>query len=119
MVKKWPEPKSVQDILVFLGFANFYQQFIQDFSKIATPLTSMLKTIVSLQMLVANEVLAVNEVGGIEGGNKSIRKCGKLSKTEKLSKDLKLSKSQKLTKSGKKLSKRWPLIAYDQLLPKL
>ena len=43
-IKTWPEPKSVQDILVFIGFANFYRRFIQSFSKIATPLTSMLKT---------------------------------------------------------------------------
>ena len=28
VVKKWPELKSVRDIQVFLGFANFYQQFI-------------------------------------------------------------------------------------------
>ena len=27
-VKQWPEPQSVQDIQVFLGFANFYWQFI-------------------------------------------------------------------------------------------
>ena len=43
-VKSWPEPKSVQDIQVFIGFANFYRRFIQGFSKIAAPLTSMLKT---------------------------------------------------------------------------
>ena len=43
-VKSWSELKSVQDIQVFIGFANFYQRFIQGFSKIATPLTSMLKT---------------------------------------------------------------------------
>ena len=42
-VKTWPEPKSVQDIPVFIGFANFYRRFIQGFSKIAIPLTSMLK----------------------------------------------------------------------------
>ena len=24
VVREWPEPKSVQDIQVFLGFANFY-----------------------------------------------------------------------------------------------
>ena len=47
VVKKWPEPKSVRDIQVFLGFANFYRRFIQDFSKIAAPLTSMLKTTMS------------------------------------------------------------------------
>ena len=44
VVRKWPEPKSVRDIQVFLGFANFYRRFIQGFSRIAAPLTSMLKT---------------------------------------------------------------------------
>ena len=43
-VKNWSEPKSVQDIQVFIGFANFYWRFIQGFSKIAAPFTWMLKT---------------------------------------------------------------------------
>ena len=43
-VKNWPEPKSVRDIQVFIGFANFYRRFIRGFSRIAAPLTSMLKT---------------------------------------------------------------------------
>ena len=43
-VKQWPEPQSVRDIQVFLGFANFYWRFIQGFSQIAAPLTLMLKT---------------------------------------------------------------------------
>ena len=30
---------------MFLGFVNFYRQFIQGFSRIATPLISMLKTV--------------------------------------------------------------------------
>ncbi len=29
---------------MFIGFANFYKRFIQNFSWIATPLTSMLQT---------------------------------------------------------------------------
>ena len=43
IVKNWPELKLVQDIQVFLSFANFYQQFIQGFNRIVTPLTSILK----------------------------------------------------------------------------
>ena len=43
-VKALLEPKSIRDIQVFLGFANFYRCFIQNFSKIAASLTSMLKT---------------------------------------------------------------------------
>ena len=44
VVKDWSELKSVEDIQVFLGFANFYWRFIQGFNRIATSLTSMLKT---------------------------------------------------------------------------
>ena len=44
VVKDWPEPKSVCDIQVFRGFANFYWRFIHGFSRIAAPLISMLKT---------------------------------------------------------------------------
>ena len=43
-VKAWPEPKSIRDIKVFLGLANFYRHFIQTFSRIVAMLTSMLKT---------------------------------------------------------------------------
>ena len=42
-VRNWPEPKLVQDIQIFIGFANFYRRFIWDFSRIVAPLTSMLK----------------------------------------------------------------------------
>ena len=44
VVRKWPEPKSVQDIQVFLGFAHFYRQFIQGFSRIAALFSLILKT---------------------------------------------------------------------------
>ncbi len=43
-VRDWPEPQSVRDIQVFLGFANFYRRFIRNFSRIVAPLTSMLRT---------------------------------------------------------------------------
>ncbi len=43
-VRDWPEPQSVRDVQVFLGFANFYRRFIRNFSRIATPLTLMLRT---------------------------------------------------------------------------
>ena len=46
VVKKWLKLKSIQDIQVFLGFANFYQQFIQGFNKIIALFMSMLKTTV-------------------------------------------------------------------------
>ena len=86
VVKEWLEPKSVRNIQVFLGFANFYQQFIQGFNKIAALLTSILKTTVLLQVFGINEVLAADEVDGVEGGDKSIEKYRKLLKIGKLSK---------------------------------
>ena len=50
-VKQWPEPQLVRDIQVFLKFANFYQQFIQGFSRIAALFTVMLKTLGSAESL--------------------------------------------------------------------
>jgi hypothetical protein len=34
-VQDWPPPTNVKGVQSFLGFTNFYQQFIKDFSKIA------------------------------------------------------------------------------------
>jgi hypothetical protein len=38
---EWKKSKIVQDVQCFLGFAIFYRLFIQDYSKIATPLTRL------------------------------------------------------------------------------
>jgi len=40
-IMSWTTPKRVKDIQAFLGLANFYHHFIQDFSKIATPLNNL------------------------------------------------------------------------------
>jgi hypothetical protein len=40
---EWQPPKSVKDIQVFLGFANFYRRFIKGYSKITEPLTRLLR----------------------------------------------------------------------------
>src|SRR5258708_13855453 len=37
-VMDWPQPMKVKDIQSFIGFVNFYQRFIQNFSKITRPL---------------------------------------------------------------------------------
>ena len=44
VVRNWPKAKSIYNIQVFISFTNFYWQFICDFSKIAAPLISILKT---------------------------------------------------------------------------
>jgi hypothetical protein len=42
-ITSWPAPQSVHDVRVFLGLANFYRRFIKHFSKIANPISSLLK----------------------------------------------------------------------------
>jgi hypothetical protein len=42
-IASWEEPKSFHAIQVFLGFCNFYQQFIKNYSRIALPLTDLLR----------------------------------------------------------------------------
>ena len=61
---------------------------------------SILKRTILLQTLVANELLAINEIGSMESDNKSIEKFGKLLKTKKVSK-LRNLKSEILSKSKK------------------
>lgn len=42
-VRGWPEPRSVKDIQVFLGFANFYRRFIEGYSCTTVPLSYLTK----------------------------------------------------------------------------
>ena len=42
-IDTWKSPKSTKDIQSFLGFANFYRRCIQDFAKLASPLTALTK----------------------------------------------------------------------------
>ena len=42
-IKEWPRPTTVRELQVFLGFTNFYRRFIAGYSKIATPITNLLK----------------------------------------------------------------------------
>ena len=42
-VQCWEAPASVKEVQAFLGFANFYRQFIPDFSKLSQPLVGATK----------------------------------------------------------------------------
>ena len=97
-VEQWPEPKSVRDIQVFLGFANFYQRLIQGFSCIAVSLTSMLKT-------TRNTGSAANlkETKGKNGGNSVVGDGmvggGKATNSTKRKNQAKITKFKILVKS--------------------
>ena len=86
-VKNWPKPTSVRDIQVFISFANFYQRFIQDFSRIAASLTSMLKTtrlseVLALKFFRASDNEVVEVGGRADGTFRNLSKSKKL-KNEK------------------------------------
>jgi len=40
-VTEWPVPTTHKELRGFLGFLNFYQRFVKDFSKIARPLNTL------------------------------------------------------------------------------
>ena len=44
----WERPKSVFEIRSFLGLAGYYRRFIEDFSRIAAPMTSLTRKEVNL-----------------------------------------------------------------------
>nr|GEW67117.1 reverse transcriptase domain-containing protein [Tanacetum cinerariifolium] len=43
VIAKLPHPTTVKGVRSFLGYAGFYQRFIQDFSKIARPMTHLIE----------------------------------------------------------------------------
>ncbi|XP_069502664.1 uncharacterized protein [Ambystoma mexicanum] len=40
----WPRPNTLKALQSFLGFANFYRRFIQDYSALLSPLTALTST---------------------------------------------------------------------------
>lgn len=48
-VQKWPSPTTAAEIRSFLGLAGYYRRFVQDFSKIAEPLTKLKQKHVKFQ----------------------------------------------------------------------
>ena len=43
VMKEWEQPRNVTDIRSLLGLASYYHRFIENFSKIAKPMTNLLK----------------------------------------------------------------------------
>jgi hypothetical protein len=42
-IMDWPTPRNVTDVRSFMGLAGYYRRFIEGFSKIAHPITSLQK----------------------------------------------------------------------------
>ena len=85
---------------MFLGFANFYCCFIQGFSKIAGPLTSILKTSNSSKNFL-NKIVEDDEVvGRSNNSGQNLAELKKLKNHPKLSKPKKPS-HPKLSQSKK------------------
>jgi len=42
-VQHWAHPRSIKEVQIFIGLANFYPRFIKDFSKVCKPITETLK----------------------------------------------------------------------------
>ncbi|GJP52888.1 hypothetical protein CLOM_g11971, partial [Closterium sp. NIES-68] len=42
-IRTWKIPENVKELQLFLGFANYYNRFVSQYVKIATPLTNLLK----------------------------------------------------------------------------
>jgi ribonuclease HI len=48
-VAMWEQPLNVADVRSFLGMVGYYQRFIENFSKIAKPMTELLKNIIKFE----------------------------------------------------------------------
>ncbi|XP_026054842.1 uncharacterized protein LOC113040853 [Carassius auratus] len=43
VISSWPVPNTIKELQRFLGFANFYHRFIQNYSTITNPITNLLR----------------------------------------------------------------------------
>ena len=42
-ILEWPHPTNLEELQIFLGLSGFYRKFIQNYAKIAVPMTDQLK----------------------------------------------------------------------------
>ena len=49
VVLSWERPKSVFEIRSFLGLAGYYRRFVEDFSRITTPMTRLTRNEVKFE----------------------------------------------------------------------
>ena len=40
-ISDWEDPNNIQDVQSFLEFANFYRNFILNYSKVVAPMTKL------------------------------------------------------------------------------
>jgi len=50
-VVEWPRPTNMTEVRSFLGLVGYYRRFVKDFSKIAYPLTNLLKKTTKFEWL--------------------------------------------------------------------
>ena len=42
-IKEWPQPKDLHELRSFYGLCSYYRKFVQDFAKIAAPMTNLMR----------------------------------------------------------------------------
>ena len=43
-ILRWPAPKNLQELQIFLGMSGFYRQYVRDYAKISVPMTNQLQS---------------------------------------------------------------------------
>ena len=59
-VQYWDNPEDIKGVRSFLGVANYYRRFVQEFAAIFDPLTSLTRNDMEWQWGPINDVLSSN-----------------------------------------------------------
>jgi hypothetical protein len=88
VVMEWPIPKDVDDIRSFMGITGYYHRFIEGFSKITYPITSLQKKGIRFiwsqnfqeSFIKLKEMLTTTPILGVADPNKDFTVCMDVSK---------------------------------------
>ena len=50
-MQDWPRCKTLKILHCFLGLTNYYRKFVNNYGKITTPFTTLLKIMLSIRLL--------------------------------------------------------------------
>ncbi|GJY77240.1 hypothetical protein Tco_0482356 [Tanacetum coccineum] len=61
-ITKWPRPTTVTEVRSFLGLAGYYRRFVEGFSRLALPLTQLMRKVENMGMIACFDSIILRDL---------------------------------------------------------